>query len=291
MLNRLIELVDRVQGAESGEDLSSFRDRLSRAVEEFCWDGEWYIRAFGENRKKIGSKENTSGKIFINTQSWAVLASLPDRTRQVKAMDSAQRLLDSEYGPKICAPAFREIDPKIGLITRCVRGKKENAAVFCHPAAWLIQAECLIGRGAEAFRYYRTLLPNRVDSDIFVGEPYVYSQYITSDEHEEPGRASHSWQTGSAAWMFRVAYDHILGIRPAYDGLMIDPVIPPWWMGFKAERVFRGTRYLITVENPGGVSSGIASITMDGRAIRGNILPPVSQTECRVYVRMRSREE
>ena len=287
----MIELLDRLHRAERRRDIAAFRDRLCLAVEEFCWDGEWYIRAFGENRKKIGSKENTSGKIFINTQSWAVIAPFPTEPGRSRPWTAPGRLLDSEYGPKICAPAFREIDPKIGLITRCVRGKKENGAVFCHPAAWLIQAECLLGRGAEAFRYYRTLLPNRVDSDIFVTEPYVYSQYITSDEHDEPGRASHSWQTGSAAWMFRVAFDHILGIRPTYDGLIVDPVIPPWWTGFKAERVFRGTRYLITVENPGGVSSGIASITMDGQAIRGNVLPPVSRPECRVSVRMRSREE
>jgi cellobiose phosphorylase len=284
MLDRLIELLKAAGRSEPIADVREVRDRLRAAVEEHCWDGRWYIRAFGENDRRIGSNENTYGKIFINTQSWAVIADLPDRTRLVQAMDSARRLLGCDYGPKICAPAFREIDPKIGLITRCVRGKKENSAVFCHPAAWLIQAECLLGRGNAAFDYYRTLLPDRVDSDIFYAEPYVYSQYITSDEHESPGRASHSWQTGTAAWMYRVSFDYILGIRPTYAGLQIDPVIPSAWPGFKAERVFRGTRYLIEVENPGGVESGVQSITVDGRPIAGNVLPVSDAPECRVRV-------
>ncbi|MGD0782550.1 MAG: glycosyl transferase family 36, partial [Candidatus Aminicenantales bacterium] len=125
---------------------------------------------------------------------------------------------------------------------------------------------------------------DRVDSDVFFAEPYVYSQYITSDEHESPGRASHSWQTGTAAWMHRVSFDHILGIRPTYAGLLIDPVIPSAWPGFKAERVFRGTRYFIEAENPDGVESGVRSITADGRPVSGNILPVPAAPGCRVRV-------
>jgi len=284
MLDRLAELLEAAGRPEHRDEVVELRDRFRSAVESYGWDGEWYLRAFGENDRRVGSRENAAGKIFLNTQSWAVIAGLPDRSRLVQAMDSVRRHLDSAYGPKICAPAFREIDPKIGLITRCVWGKKENGAVFCHPAAWLIQAECLLGRGDRAFHYYRTLLPNRVDSDIFAAEPYVYSQYITSDEHESPGRASHSWQTGSAAWMYRVAYDYILGIRPAYEGLRIDPVIPASWKRFGAERVFRGTRYFVEVENPGGVESGISSLKVDGRLIESHIVPPSDKPECRVHV-------
>ncbi len=286
MLNRLIELFGHLQAEEAAKDIQGLRDLLSAAIEKYCWDGEWYIRAFGENHKKIGSKDNRYGKIFINTQSWAVIASLPDKKRLVQAMFSAKKMLDTKFGPKICAPAFREIDPKIGLITRCVWGKKENAAVFCHPAAWLIQAECLLGRGKAAFDYYKKLLPNRLDSDVFIAEPYVYPQYITSDEHETAGRASHSWQTGSAAWMYRVSFDYILGIRPTYQGLMIDPVIPPDWKGFKAERVFRGTLYKIEVKNPEGVESGVKSITVDGQPIRGTVLPLTDKPTCQVVVRL-----
>ncbi len=287
MLNRLIELLEVLKAPEKVPDVCALRDRLVTAIETHAWDGEWYVRAFGEAGRKIGSKPNRYGQIFINTQSWAVIAGLPDRDRLAAAMGSLRDRLDTPYGPKICAPAFREIDPTIGLITRCIWGKKENGAVFCHPAAWVVQAWCLLGSGDAAFETFKKLLPGRIDQTTFSAEPYVYSQYITSDEHETAGKASHSWQTGTAAWMYRVAYDHILGLRPSYEGLVIDPVIPASWPGFKAERVFRGARYLVEVENPEGVMSGVASIDVDGRPIDGKIIAPrPAGTVCRVSVKM-----
>jgi cellobiose phosphorylase len=287
MLNRLLELLEALKAPEKVPDVRALRDRLVTAIEAHAWDGKWYVRAFGEAGRRIGSHENVSGRIFINTQSWSVLAGLPDRGRIVQAMNSLAEHLDTPYGPKICAPAFREIDPTIGLITRCVRGKKENGAVFCHPAAWVVQAWCLLGSGELAFETFKKLLPGRIDQSTFSAEPYVYSQYITSDEHETAGKASHSWQTGTAAWMYRVAYDHILGLRPSYEGLVIDPVIPSAWPGFKAERVFRGARYLVEVENPEGVMSGVVSLTVDGRPIDGQVIAPrPAGTVCRVSVKM-----
>ncbi len=287
MLERFAGLLAHLGRAAGGAGARELRDRLVAAVETHAWDGDWYIRAFGEGGRKIGSRTNRYGRIFINTQSWAVLAGLPDRGRAARAMDSLARELDTPYGPKICAPAFREIDPAIGLITRCVWGKKENGAVFCHPAAWAVQAECLLRRGGRAFAYFRKLLPGRIDQSTFSAEPYVYSQYITSDEHETAGRASHSWQTGTAAWMYRVGYDHILGIRPDYGGLVVDPVIPGEWPGFRAERVFRGARYLVEVRNPDGVESGVRSIEADGRPVEGGLVAPrPAGSVCRVSVTM-----
>jgi cellobiose phosphorylase len=286
MLDRLAELLDFVKAGGKGDAVRELRGRLAGAIDAHAWDGAWYIRAFGEAGRKIGSKVNAAGRIFINTQSWAVIAGLPDRARLVRAMDSLAEHLDTPYGPKICAPAFREIDPAIGLITRCVPGKKENGAVFCHPAAWAIQAECLLGRGERAYAYFRKLLPGRVDQETFSAEPYVYSQYITSDEHPTAGKASHSWQTGTAAWMYRVAYDHILGVRPSYAGLVIDPVVPRAWRRFRVERVFRGARYLVEVENPDGVEHGVTSIEVDGERVDGPIAPRPAGSVCRVGVRM-----
>jgi len=188
-------------------------------------------------------------------------------------MDSVKKYLDTEFGLKICAPAYREIDPNIGLITCCVAGKKENVAIFCHPTTWLIQAECLLGRGNQAYAYYQKLLPNNTDSDIYQSEPYVYPQYVTSDEHETAGMASHSWQTGTAAWMYRVCIDYLLGVRAGYNGLVIDPVIPSHWKEFKIERDFRGTRYIIQVKNPDGIEKGIKEILIEGQKTDSNVLP------------------
>jgi len=290
MLDRLVELLDFVKARGRGDAVRELRGRLAAAIEAHAWDGAWYIRAFGEAGRKIGSKANAAGRIFINTQSWAVIAGLPDRERLVRAMDSLAERLDTPYGPKICAPAFREIDPAIGLITRCVPGKKENGAVFCHPAAWAIQAECLLGRGERAYAYFKKLLPGRIDQELFSAEPYVYSQYITSDEHPTAGKASHSWQTGTAAWMYRVAYDHILGVRPSYAGLVIDPVVPRAWTRFRVERVFRGARYIVEVENPDGVERGVRSIEVDSERVDGPIAPRPTGSVCRVSVRMGSEE-
>lgn len=284
MLNYFIELLDHKK--IDANAVIELRDKISSGIEEHCWDGDWYIRAFGAKDKKIGSSENTSGKIFINTQSWPVIANLPNKDRLVKALDSAKEHLDTEIGPKICAPAYREIDKNIGLITRCVAGKKENAAVFCHPTTWLIQAECLLGRGDKAFEYFNKLLPNKIDSDIYCAEPYVYSQYITSDEHPTAGKASHSWQTGTASWMYRISFDYMMGVRPTYLGLMVDPSIPSSWSKFKVERIFRGTKYVIEIENPKNVEHGIKKICIDDEIIEGNVLPISNDDVCYVKVEM-----
>ncbi len=286
MLKLYGELLDHLDLKDESREVSTFRDALYKAVDDNCWDGEWYIRAFGENNRRVGSKDNAYGKIFLNTQVWPVIAGFPDHNRNVVAMDSVSSYLDSPEGPKKCSPAWREIDPNIGLVTRCVWGKKENGAVFCHPTAWVIQAETMLGRGNNAFDYFKKMLPNRIDSDIFVAEPYVFSQYITSNEHSSPGRASHSWQTGSAAWMYRISYDYMLGIRPTFKGLMIDPAIPAHWKAFTAERVFRGTRYIIEVDNRAGIQKGIKEIYVDGEKIIKKILPISEKDVCRVKVVM-----
>ncbi len=286
MLNLFAQLLESLEMKSEMAEVKSVTDSLIKAVDENCWDGEWYIRAFGGNNRRVGSKDNKYGKIFLNTQIWPVIAGFPDQNRLITAMNSVKKYLDSPEGPKKCTPAWREIDPNIGLVTRCVWGKKENGAVFCHPTTWVIQAETILGRSNQAFEYFKKMLPNRIDSDIFIAEPYVYSQYITSNEHSQPGRASHSWQTGSAAWMYRVSYDYILGIRPTYNGLMIDPAIPSGWKHFKAERVFRGTKYIIEVENTSSSEKGVKQIIVEGNPIRGNVLPLTSADTCCVKVIM-----
>lgn len=286
MLNLFVELLIHLGKTNEAEEVNSVRKSLIQAVEDNCWDGEWYIRAYGEKNRKVGSKDNTYGKIFLNTQIWPILAGFPNQDRLITSMNSVKKYLDSPEGPKKCTPAWREIDPNIGLVTRCVWGKKENGAVFCHPTTWVIQAETMLGHSNRAFEYFKKMLPNRIDSDIFVAEPYVYSQYITSNEHSSPGRASHSWQTGSAAWMYRVSYDYILGLRATYNGLFIDPAIPSHWECFNAERVYRGTRYKISIDNSAAVQKGIVRIEVDGKPIMGQTLPLSLKAICEVKVVM-----
>ena len=249
-------------------------DKVKKAVNDHCWDGNWYFRATNDKGGKIGSAENKEGKIFLNAQTWAVMSGIADGERAEKCMRYAREMLDTPKGPKILHPAYTKIDPDVGLATRCVPGKKENGAVFNHPVSWSIAAECLLGRGDRAFDIYKKSLPMNpeIDIDRYQVEPFVYSEYVTSPDHPTYGQASHSWLTGSAAWMLRGGIDYILGIRPDYAGLIIDPCIPADWKSYKVERNFRGRRFIINVSNPNRKNGGVKEITIEGMKIKGSLI-------------------
>lgn len=255
-------------------------DLVKKALNDLCWDGEWYIRGIRDDGDVIGSSRNKEGRCFMNAQSWAAISGVAEGERAKITMDSADRLLITSRGPKILSPSYTQVDPGVGLATRCVPGKKENGAIFNHVAAWAILGNCVIGEGNRAYSYYRKTLPmvqSDPNPDLYKMEPYVYSEYVTSDDHPTFGQASHSWLTGSGVWMFRDALDYILGIRPTYNGLMIDPCIPDLWDGYKVTRRFRGATYEIDVKNPNHIQNGTVSIEIDGKPIQGNVLPLIER--------------
>ncbi|MCL5104589.1 MAG: glycosyl transferase family 36 [Armatimonadetes bacterium] len=262
------------------ETTAKYRDEydlVRQAVNDRCWDGEWYIRGIRDDGDVIGSAKNTQGRIHMNAQSWAVISGVAEGSRGRLAMDSADQLCITLRGPKILSPSYTQLDEGIGLATRCVPGKKENGAIFNHVAAWAILGNLILGEGNRAYDYYRKTLPmvQAHDPDVYKMEPYVYAEYVTSDDHPTFGQASHSWLTGSGVWMFRDALDYILGVRPTYDGLMIDPCIPDSWDGFRLIRKFRGASYEIEVRNPNHVQKGVVRLEMDGNVIEDNVLPQV----------------
>lgn len=288
ILREAATLMERLGTTESGSHYRSEYDKIAEALNTLCWDGEWYIRGTRDDGGVIGSRTNEEGRIFLNAQSWAVISGIAPDDRARAAMDSAYRMLDTARGPKILTPAYTKVDSGVGLATRCVPGKKENGAIFDHAAAWAILAECLLGNGERAYHYYRNTTPinQAYDPDIYRMEPYVYSEYVTSPDHPTFGEASHSWLTGSAVWMLRDGLDYILGVRPTYDGLLLDPCIPSEWDGYRMARRFRGTLYEIEVENPSHVSRGVASIEVDGQPIQGQMLPlfteGIHEVRCRL---------
>jgi cellobiose phosphorylase len=136
-------------------------------------------------------------------------------------------------------------------------------------------AETLLGNGDRAFAYYAQINPVTKNEviDRFECEPYVYPQNILGDEHPQFGLARNSWLTGTASWCYQAATQYMLGIRPRFDGLEIDPCIPADWPGFRATRRFRNAVYQITVEKPVGVNQGVAAMTVDGAPVPGNLVP------------------
>ncbi len=251
-------------------------EKMRKATEEFGYDGEWFLRAYDHNGNKVGSHECEEGKIFIEPQGWCVMAGIgKDKGYDMQTLDSVDRYLNSDHGLVLNNPAFTTYKVEYGEISTYPGGYKENAGIFCHNNAWIICAEAAVGRGDKAFEYYSKIAPafREEMSDLHRTEPYVYAQMIAGKDAPRHGEAKNSWLTGTAAWNFVAVSQYILGIKPEYNGLKIDPSIPHEWDGFTASRLFRGATYEITVKNPDHISHGVKSVTVDGNAVNGNVVP------------------
>ena len=251
-------------------------DKMKNLICEYGYDGEWFLRAYDDFGRKVGSKECEEGKIFIEPQGFAVMSEIgKDKGYDLKTLESIDKYLNCKYGLVLNNPAFTKYYIEYGEISTYPAGYKENAGIFCHNNAWIICAEAYVGHGDKAFEYYSKIAPAYLEdiSDLHRTEPYVYAQMIAGKDAGRFGEAKNSWLTGTAAWNFVAVSQYMLGIIPDYDGLKIDPSIPSAWDGFKATRQFRNATYQITVSNPSHVSKGVKSVTVDGNAIEGNVLP------------------
>ena len=249
---------------------------MEKTVLDAGWDGEWFLRAYDHYKNKIGSKECEDGKIYIEPQGFCVMAEIGLKEGNcLKAMESVEKYLDTKYGIVLLQPPYHRYHVELGEISSYPPGYKENAGIFCHNNPWISIAETVVGRGNRAWQVYTRTCPAYIEdiSEIHRTEPYVYSQMIAGKDAPNFGEAKNSWLTGTAAWTFLNASQYILGIRPDYDGLIVDPCIPSFMDGFTAKRDFRGTTYHIEVENPNHVEKGIASVTVDGNAFEGNLIP------------------
>ncbi len=270
MLKKSFELLDLRKDTATRQRWEQFYTKLEKVINDVCWDGEWYLRAFRDNGESVGSHKYKQGKIFINAQTWSVISGLAPKERADKALASTKKHLGTPYGIQIVWPSYTEVEDTIGLISRCVPGKKENGAVFNHASSWFILASIINGDVESAFDIYSKMLPfnSSANIDRYETEPYVFAEYLTSPDHETENQASHSWLTGTAVWMYRIALDYIIGFRTSLRGITFAPNIPSHWKSFKAERSFRGKRILLTVTNPDGVNSTIKSINVNGKEVQ-----------------------
>jgi cellobiose phosphorylase len=278
-VKELIDVLEFLGDSGNVAGLKAKYDEMKKIFNEQAWDGEWYLRYFDHDGSPIGSHKNEKGKIFTNAQSWAVISGFAEGDRANKALDSVRKYLNTKNGIKLSAPGYNGFDPRVGGVTTYPPGAKENGGIFLHSTPWVMIAETLQGNGDRAFEYYLQVNPAAKNDIIeeYEIEPYCYAQNILADEHPQFGLGRNSWLSGTASWMFQAAVKHILGIRPACRGLIIDPCIPRAWKEFRVKRLFRGAHYEIQVNNPDGVSKGVKEIRVDGKIVEGNLIPAASK--------------
>ncbi len=276
-LPKLIELA-KISGNDSDiEKYQQLWDKQQELINTIGWDGEWFRRAIMDNGLFLGTKENYEAKLWLNAQSWAVMSGYVTKERGEQAMNQVKEKLDTELGIKLIDPSITTFpDPKDPL-TNYNKGTGENAAIFCHANTWAIIAECMLGRGDIAWKYFQQLIPKvameKAGPWRYKAEPYAYCSNLFGPESDKFGLANVSWLSGTAAWMYIVATQYILGIRPSWDGLLIDPCLPSDWTDLKITRRFRNIDFDITITKEKGICKGKTTITYDGKTLDSNVIP------------------
>ncbi|MCG8570235.1 MAG: glycosyl transferase [Spirochaetes bacterium] len=271
-----VEILQEVGKVTEAEAAQKELKIMEEAVIQHGWDGQWFLRAYDNSGKKIGSAECEEGQIFIEPQGFCSMAQIgKEQGLPERALNSVKEKLDTPYGIVLLNPAFQKYYLNLGEVSTYPPGYKENAGIFCHNNPWIMIAETQLGRGDQAFAYYQKIAPAYLEdiSEIHRTEPYVYAQMIAGKDASRHGEAKNSWLTGTAAWNYVAITQWILGIRPDYHGLIIDPVIPREWKEFQVTRKFRNAEYQIKICNPQQVNQGIKEILVDNQPIDGKVIP------------------
>lgn len=269
------ELCRRFGSAIEADDVDKSVKSVRQAVLDYGWDGEWFLRAYDAFGNKVGGSECAEGQIFIEPQGFCTMAGIGVKEGLAqRALSSVRKHLTNAYGIELLSPCYTEYHKELGEISSYPPGYKENGSIFCHNNPWVSIAETKLGNAAEAFAIYKLTCPAYTDeqSNIHKTEPYVYSQTIAGREAPRFGEAKNSWLTGAAAWAFVNISQAILGIRPGFDGLIVDPCAPAELETYKIRRLYRGAVYDITVRLTGGGYS----MSVDGSAVDGKTVPFVS---------------
>ena len=264
-----LQLAEYLGRTEDVEKYQAMRERVGNVCNRELWDKEWFIRGITKNGKKIGTSEDAEGKVHLESNAWAVLSGAADVEKGKRAMDSVDKYLFTPYGILLNAPSYTVPDDDIGFVTRVYPGLKENGSIFSHPNPWAWAAECVLGRGDRAMKFYNALCPYYQNNMIEIrqSEPYSYCQFVVGRDHTAFGRARHPFMTGSGGWAYFSATRYMLGIRPDFEHLTIDPCSPADWREFSAVRRWRGAEYDIHVENPDGVMKGVQELYLDGEKV------------------------
>ncbi|MCA9244196.1 MAG: hypothetical protein KDA32_09590, partial [Phycisphaerales bacterium] len=265
---------DRRGDAARATDYRNRRQKLIDAINEHAWDGKWYIRATLDSGETLGSARNRAGKIFLNAQTWALLNETAPDDRAKQCYASARELLFDDVGALLLAPAYDDPTPEVGYITRYAPGLRENGGVYTHAATWAIAAAAKMRDSASVARLLNAINPANKDADRYWAEPYVTPGNVDGPLSPYYGRGGWTWYTGSAAWLHRVIAEWVLGVRPEWDGLRIEPCLPPDWDHVAIQRPYRGARLAISIERDGALAADQIEISVDGKRIEGTLVKP-----------------
>lgn len=256
------------------------RKNIVEAINEHAWDDGWYVRCYDDNGRKVGSKENKCAKIFMETQSWGLIAGVADNDRAEALIESCNRMLGTPLGYLLLAPSFREIDDNIGRISSMEPGIAENGTIYSHLNIWMILGLLRYGMADRAYELFRKITPGYVSGENDLKQkcpPYMYANcYFGPDHRNNSYQMEFTWITGSVAWYNNVLLKDMLGAKAEYDGLRIDPCIPSHWEECKVDRYYRNAVYCITIHNPHRVQKGALEIAVDGKKISGSLVPAFS---------------
>lgn len=269
------EICEMLMETEEARWAQAKLEILDDHLQKHAWDGEWFMRAYRFDGMKFGSRANEEGRVWLNPQSWSVLSGHATQDQAIAAMQAVNEHLATEFGLMLMDPPYREIDHTIVKAPLFNPGAKENASIFSHTQGWAIMAETMLGHGDQAYQYYRAVMPAAYNTKAEVREiePYVNCQFTHSKHHPRRGASRLPWLTGAATWSYTSATQYILGIRPEYYGITIDPCIPAVWDQVEVSRTFRSLNLDIEILNPKGSQKGVGSLVVNGEALSGNFIP------------------
>mgnify|MGYP001225580981 CR=1 FL=1 len=257
------------------QEMLNLAEQIKSAVNANGWDGDWYLAAYNDQGEKVGSHLEQEGSLYLNSQTWAVMSGLAEGERADKCLQAVDEQLDSAYGPLTLSPPYTSYNPSIGRLTGFVPGIWENGTPYCHGGTFKIVADCVAGRGNQAFETYSKILPDSQwnPSDQSGCEPYVFTNMYFGPANPRAGETAFAWVTGTAGWMFRSVAQYMLGFYPGYDSIKIRPCIPEDWEEISMKRVYRGDTYLLMIRNKNRKQCGVERLWVDGIEISGDSFP------------------
>lgn len=261
--------------------LDEIQDKLGKIIQDTCWEEDRFVRGYTEKGEVIGSKKAPEANMWLNPQSWSVISGLASKEQAELALESVHRELNTPYGVSLMAPSYINHAFDGALMLLFNPSTKENGGIFSQPQGWIILAEALMGHGNRAFEYFNESSPASANdrAEIRKLEPYCHGQFTESMESPYAGRAHVHWLTGTASTVMVGCVEGILGLRPDFGGLRLDPAISSDWKEFTMDKDFRGCHLHIVVKNPNGKESGVSKVTVNGSLMDGNYIPVDVLTE------------